>query len=103
MDARVLRARGFPPRFRGRDLGAGPAARGASPAAPEKLAYLDLELITFPHFGMSTASGQQQDTGKEDPCRFNPTAFDAREWARFNQAIGAKMLVFVAKHDDGYH
>lgn len=70
---------------------------------PEKLAYLDLELITFPHFGMSTASGQQQDTGKEDPCRFNPTAFDAREWARFNQAIGAKMLVFVAKHDDGYH
>ena len=34
---------------------------------PEKLAYLDLELITFPHFGMSTVSGHQQGTGKEDP------------------------------------
>ena len=69
---------------------------------PEKLAYLDMELITFPHFGMSTASGQQQGTGKEDPRSFNPTAFDAREWVRFHQAIGAKMIVFVAKHHDGY-
>ena len=69
---------------------------------PEKLAYLDLELITFPHFGMSTASGQQQGTGHEDPRRFNPAKFDAREWVRFHQAIGARMIVFVAKHHDGY-
>ena len=69
---------------------------------PEKLAYLDMELITFPHFGMSTVSGHQQGTGKENPRIFNPTAFDAREWVRFHRAIGAKMIVFVAKHHDGY-
>ena len=69
---------------------------------PEKLAYLDMELITFPHFGMSTVSGQQQGTGKEDPRSFNPTKFDAREWVRFHKAIGAKMIVFVAKHHDGF-
>jgi len=69
---------------------------------PEKLAYLDLELITFPHFGMSTQSGHQQGTGKEDPSSFNPVDFDAREWVRFHKAIGAKMIVFVAKHHDGY-
>jgi alpha-L-fucosidase len=69
---------------------------------PEKLAYLDLELITFPHFGMSTVSGHQQGTGKEDPRSFNPVAFDAKEWVRFHQKIGARMLVFVAKHHDGY-
>lgn len=68
----------------------------------EKLAYLDMELITFPHFGMSTVSGHQQGTGKEDPRRFNPKAFDAREWVRFHKAIGAKMIVFVAKHHDGF-
>ncbi|MEI6653678.1 MAG: alpha-L-fucosidase [Verrucomicrobiota bacterium] len=80
------------------------AARRAAQVkpTPEKLAYLDMELITFPHFGMSTASGQQQGTGKEDPRSFNPTAFDAREWVRFHKAIGAKMIVFVAKHHDGY-
>lgn len=70
--------------------------------SPEKLAYLDMELITFPHFGMSTVSGHQQGTGKEDPRSFNPAAFDAREWVRFHKAIGAKMIVFVAKHHDGY-
>ncbi len=69
---------------------------------PEKLAYLDMELITFPHFGMSTFSGHGQGTGKEDPRRFNPKSFDAKEWVKFHQAIGAKMIVFVAKHHDGY-
>jgi alpha-L-fucosidase len=68
----------------------------------EKLAYLDMELITFPHFGMSTFSGHGQGTGKEDPRKFNPVAFDAKEWVKFHKAIGAKMIVFVAKHHDGY-
>jgi len=68
----------------------------------EKLAYLDMELITFPHFGMSTFSGHGQGTGKEDPRRFNPKSFDAKEWVKFHLAIGAKMIVFVAKHHDGY-
>lgn len=69
---------------------------------PEKLAYMDMELITFPHFGMSTVSGVQQGTGKEDPRSFNPTAFDAREWVKFHKAIDSKMIMFVAQHHDGY-
>ncbi len=70
--------------------------------APEKLAYLEMELITFPHFGMSTYSGHQQGTGREDPALFNPTAFDAGKWVDFHKAIGAKMIVFVAQHHDGF-
>jgi alpha-L-fucosidase len=69
---------------------------------PEKLAYLDMELITFPHFGMSTQSGHQQGSGDQDPASFNPVDFDAHEWVRFHKSIGAKMIVFVAKHHDGY-
>lgn len=80
------------------------AARRAATMKPsrEKLAYLDMEFITFPHFGMSTISGVQQGTGREDPKRFNPTAFDAREWVRVHKAIDAKILIFVAKHHDGF-
>lgn len=69
---------------------------------PEKLAYMDMELISFPHFGMSTQSGVQQGTGKEDPRSFNPVNFDADEWVRVHKLLGSEMIVFVAKHHDGY-
>lgn len=36
------------------------------------------------------------------PSRFNPTAFDARAWARSARAAGIRYLVFTAKHHDGF-
>jgi len=34
--------------------------------------------------------------------RFNPTAFDAEEWAKLAKAAGQKYMVFTSKHHDGF-
>ena len=39
---------------------------------PEKLAWMNLEFISFPHFGMSTFSGVQQGDGKQNPGDLHP-------------------------------
>lgn len=69
---------------------------------PEKLAWMNLEYISFPHFGMSTFSGVQQGDGKQNPAIFNPDRFDAAQWVRVHKDAGIKMIVFVAKHHDGF-
>jgi len=76
-------------------------AANVKPTA-EKLAWMNLELISFPHFGMSTFSGVQQGDGKQNPAIFTPDKFDAAQWVRVHKDAGIKMIVFVAKHHDGF-
>ncbi len=56
----------------------------------------------FIHFGMNTFTGREWGTGQEDPKLFNPTALDCRQWAQVACDLGARSIVLVAKHHDGF-
>jgi len=70
--------------------------------SPSQLAWQELEFIGFVHFGLNTFTGREWGTGSESAALFNPTAFDARQWARVLKEAGIKQLIITAKHHDGY-
>jgi alpha-L-fucosidase len=85
------------------------AARAVEPPAPmphvptpEQLAWQKLEFGMFCHFGINTFYDQEWGDGTEDPARFNPSEFDAEQWARVARECGMRYLVVTAKHHDGF-
>jgi len=75
-----------------------------NPVVPSanQLAYQQMELIGFIHFGVNTYSDREWGTGKENPEIFNPTGVDAGQWARVAGQAGIKQLIITAKHHDGF-
>lgn len=69
-----------------------------------QLKWFDLEMIMFAHFGIKTfyPSDDHMGHGNEDPARFNPTEFNAKQWIEAVNAGGFKGIVFTAKHHDGF-
>lgn len=70
--------------------------------SPQQLAWQDLELGMFCHFGINTFCDQEWGEGTDSPELFNPTEFDARQWTRTAKRAGFKYLVLTAKHHDGF-
>lgn len=70
--------------------------------APQQLEWQDLEFGVIAHFGLNTYTNKEWGSGKVSPSVFNPTKFDPDQWAQAAKAAGAKYLVFVAKHHDGF-
>jgi alpha-L-fucosidase len=67
-----------------------------------QLAWQQDELALFFHFGVNTFTNREWGDGKEDPAIFNPSHFDARQWAAAARAAGARAAILTAKHHDGF-
>ncbi|HTL95504.1 MAG TPA: alpha-L-fucosidase [Gemmatimonadaceae bacterium] len=67
-----------------------------------QLSYQRRERALFLHLGVNTFTDREWGTGDESPSVFNPTALDARQWARCARAAGFHSTVLTAKHHDGF-
>ncbi len=70
--------------------------------SPQQVAWQDLEFGVIVHFSTNTFLDREWGDGTASPTVFNPTQFDPDQWMQAIQASGAKYIVLVAKHHDGF-
>ncbi|MDR2940151.1 MAG: alpha-L-fucosidase [Clostridiales bacterium] len=70
--------------------------------SPAQLKWMEKEYVAFVHFSINTFTGRQWGTGGEDIGVYNPTELDPMQWVKVCADAGMKMLLFTAKHHDGF-
>ncbi|MEI8049800.1 MAG: alpha-L-fucosidase, partial [Bacteroidota bacterium] len=65
-------------------------------------AWQELEFTVFIHFGMNTFTNREWGVKGTPASVFNPLALDAEQWVKTAKMAGAKLLIMVAKHHDGF-
>ncbi len=70
--------------------------------SPQQVAWQDLEIGVLIHFGPNTFMDREWGDGTADPKIFNPLQLAAEQWVTSAKAGGARYLVMVAKHHDGF-
>ena len=78
-----------------------PAGPGVRPT-PEQVAWQQMEMNMFCHFGPNTFTGAEWGDGTEPEDCFYPTDLDCRQWAATARAAGFKGIILTAKHHDGF-
>ncbi len=70
--------------------------------APWQSAWQDLEFGVILHFSTNTFLDREWGDGTASPDTFNPSDFDPDQWMAAIAASGARYVVLVAKHHDGF-
>jgi alpha-L-fucosidase len=70
--------------------------------SPQQVHWQDLEFGVIVHFGTNTFLDREWGDGTADPKVFNPDHVDPAQWVRAAKSAGAKYVVLVAKHHDGF-
>ncbi len=70
--------------------------------SPQQTEWQDLEFGVIIHFSTNTFLDREWGDGTASPSVFNPTQFNPDQWMEAIRAAGAKYVVFVAKHHDGF-
>ena len=78
-----------------------PALRLALPTA-DQLAWQDLETGMFIHFAPNTWQDKELDDLATPLSQINPELLDTDQWVATAIELGAKYIVFVAKHVGGF-
>lgn len=68
----------------------------------QQTSWQDLEFGVIIHFSTNTFLDREWGDGTADPSIFNPTQFDPEQWMKAIRDSGAKYVVLVAKHHDGF-
>lgn len=70
--------------------------------SPAQLAWMEKEFIGFVHYGPNTFNDRQWGNGSEKVTDFRPSDLDVEQWCKVCSEAGMKMLVYTAKHHDGF-
>jgi alpha-L-fucosidase len=90
--------------FVGSEIVAGKQTRLAKPTKAQA-AWQDAELGMFIHFGLWTWTVDittDMDWLGEVQRNFNPVVLDTDQWVEVAESMGAKYIVYTAKHHDGF-
>ncbi len=68
----------------------------------DQLKWQDLEMGMFIHFAPNTWQGVEQDNLSTPFSEINPKLLNTDQWAATAVDLGAKYIVFVAKHSGGF-
>jgi alpha-L-fucosidase len=77
-------------------------AGGDIKPAPWQVAWQDLEFGVILHFSTNTFLDREWGDGTASPSAFHPTQFDPEQWMKAIRDAGARYVVLVAKHHDGF-
>lgn len=85
---------------------ASPRAMAESPKfarpSPEQVVWQDMELGMFIHFAPNTWQDSEYDKRTTPLDKINPAKLDTDQWVHVAELMGAKYIIFVAKHVGGF-